>query len=413
MHVENVTTPFGRRPAKLSLVRRQFETGAMQARTTANKWQVYRNVCEARTLLGVQDRALAVLNALLSFHPETELGEGGLVVFPSNIQLSVRAHGISGATLRRALAALVEAGLIERRDSPNGKRYAHRDRAGGIEEAFGFSLAPLLSRSAEFAQLAEQVADEARRFRKAREALTICRRDVRKLISAAIEEGADGDWATLEHSYAALVERLPRNPRQIELESVLHDMALLRAEVLKSLELSTKTQKLSANDDHNERHIQNSNTESNFESKPLSDKCKAASTEPLLQPEQARTRIISLETVKQACPEISDYATAGAITTWSDLQAAASVVRSILGISPSAWLEACDVMGHENAAVTIACILQRNNHISSAGGYLRELTSRARRAEYSPGPALMALLRPNLRSSSWTPRSELHRHVEC
>jgi DNA-binding MarR family transcriptional regulator len=80
-----------------------------------------RDVCEARERVGLQDRALAVLDALLTFYPETELdAEQGLVVFPSNGQLSVRAHGITGTTLRRQLAALVEAGLIQRRDSPNG-----------------------------------------------------------------------------------------------------------------------------------------------------------------------------------------------------------------------------------------------------------------------------------------------------
>ncbi|MGO7830461.1 helix-turn-helix domain-containing protein, partial [Rhizobium johnstonii] len=31
------------------------------------------------------------------------------------------------------------------KDSPNGKRYARRDRAGDIGEAFGFSVAPLLA----------------------------------------------------------------------------------------------------------------------------------------------------------------------------------------------------------------------------------------------------------------------------
>lgn len=48
-------------------------------------------------------------------------------------QLSGRAHGITGTTLRRHLAALVEAGLISRKDSANGKRYPCKDRQGGIE----------------------------------------------------------------------------------------------------------------------------------------------------------------------------------------------------------------------------------------------------------------------------------------
>ncbi len=54
--------------------------------------KLFRRICEARTVLGVSDRSLAVLNALLSFYPKTELSdEHGLVVFPSNDQLSLRA----------------------------------------------------------------------------------------------------------------------------------------------------------------------------------------------------------------------------------------------------------------------------------------------------------------------------------
>ncbi|MEY9625521.1 hypothetical protein ABIA27_000556 [Sinorhizobium fredii] len=72
---------------------------------------------------------------------------------------------------------------------------------------------------------------------------------------------------------------------------------------------------------------------------------------------------------------------------------AAVVVRSMLCVSPSAYQDACEVMGPENASAVMACILERSGHIKSPGGYLRDLTSRAKRGEFSPGPVLMALLR--------------------
>ncbi len=212
MQTGNVTTPFGRRPAKLALVKRQMETPDTNTGRPVDKWKVFRDACEARDRLGLQDRALTVLDALLTFYPDVELKpDQGLVVFPSNAQLSVRAHGITGTTLRRHLAALVDAGLIHRRDSPNGKRYAHRDSGGEIEEAFGFDLSPLVARAAELAALAQAVAAERLRLKRSKEALTICRRDVRKLISAAMEEGADGDWQAIENMYVGLISRLSRN----------------------------------------------------------------------------------------------------------------------------------------------------------------------------------------------------------
>ena len=52
-------------------------------------------------------------------------------------------------------------------------------------------------------------------------------------------------------------------------------------------------------------------------------------------------------------------------------------------------------MGQETAAIVIACILQRAQHINSAGGYLRALTDKARAGQFSVGPMLMAALKAN------------------
>ncbi len=97
--------------------------------------------------------------------------------------------------------------------------------------------------------------------------------------------------------------------------------------------------------------------------------------------------------VLKACPDISIYGPGGAISSWRDMMAAAVVVRSMLGVSPSAYQQACEVMGPENASVAIACILERGGQINSAGGYLRDLSRRAEKGEFSLGPMLMALLR--------------------
>lgn len=70
-------------------------------------------------------------------------------------------------------------------------------------------------------------------------------------------------------------------------------------------------------------------------------------------------------------------------------------VSGFLGISPSAYEDALDVLGQENAAVVIACILQRTKHINSAGGYLRSLTEKARAGEFSVGSMLVAGLKTN------------------
>ena len=394
MQSGNVTTPFGRRPMTLALVRRQVASVEITPDKSADKWKVFRDACEARPLLGLQDRALAVLDALLSFYPETDLRQGqSLIVFPSNTQLSIRAHGIAGATLRRHLAALVDAGLIVRKDSANGKRYVRKDRSGDVEDAFGFDLAPLLARSEELAQMAQQVAAERTLFRRTKEALTIRRRDARKLISAAIEEGASGDWGKIEAVYLALVARMPRSPSIHDLKALLEEMELLCAEIVNQLEDQQNSRNMSSNDARSERHIQNSNTESLNELEPSSRDEPGAKPEREKRQTAEPLKAFPLAMVLRACPEIGLYGQSGEISNWRDFMAAAVVVRSMLGISPSAYQDACDVMGPENAAVALACMLERAGHINSAGGYLRDLTSKARRGEFSLGPMLMALLR--------------------
>ena len=66
------------------------------------------------------------------------------------------AHGMPPSTCD-AISRLVDCGVIIRRDSPNGKRYARKDRDGLINQAFGFDLAPLVARAAEFEAMAEEI----------------------------------------------------------------------------------------------------------------------------------------------------------------------------------------------------------------------------------------------------------------
>ncbi|MBY3237228.1 replication initiation protein RepC [Rhizobium laguerreae] len=423
METGNVTTPFGRRSMTLGMLANQVMAGEIKPDQSVDKWKLFRALCEAKPLLGIGDRALAVLNALLSFYPKNELAqESGLIVFPSNIQLSLRTHGMAEQTVRRHLAALVEAGLLLRKDSPNGKRYVRRDRAGEINEAFGFSLAPLLARAEEIEQLAAEVMAERLHVQHLRERITLCRRDVAKLIEAAVEEQIPGDWQGLYGEFRDLIEGLPRSPTAAQLELLLHELEVLRADILNRLETRIKSTKQRGNANYIERHIQNSNPESTSELEPSfetkqgamaeQDKGREAETLEEGRGEVAQSRqeesrqsggrndggglkSFPLGLVLQACPEILAYGPGGAIRNWRDLMTAAVAVRSMLGVSPSAYEEAANVMGPENAATVMACILERGGHINSAGGYLRGLTRRSEKGEFAIGPMLMALLRAN------------------
>ena len=254
------TTPFGRRPFSLAMVASQTIAKECPHGVVVHKWQVFRAICEGRALLGVSERALSVLNALLSFHPETTLsGQGDLIVFPSNQQLALRAHGMASATLRRHLAVLVDAGIVVRRDSPNGKRYARKNNEGAIEKAFGFDLTPFVARAEEFEHLADEIRAERRAVQDLRERITIARRDIMKMIETALEESVPGDWKGRELAYRRILDGLPRTADSGVLMPIVADFEQLADEIAIVLEKHVNSQDMSANESQTERHIQSSN----------------------------------------------------------------------------------------------------------------------------------------------------------
>ena len=152
------------------------------------------------------------------------------------------------ATLRRHLACLVEAGLIIRRDLPNGKRFARRGQGGEIESAFGFDLTPLVARAAEIENLAEEVRAENKAIRLLRERITLLRRDIVKMIAMGIEEAVPGAWEEFHLRYAALSGRFIRNLSRADLGALANELAALCAEIQNSLENHLNLQKKNANE---------------------------------------------------------------------------------------------------------------------------------------------------------------------
>jgi len=394
------TTPFGRRSLKLAHVASQIVAKSRPPEKVVHKWNIFRTICTAKARIGVSERTLAVLEALLSFHPETPLTGEDLVVFPSNRQLALRAHGMAPATLRRHLAALVDSGLIIRRDSPNGKRYARKGKGGEIALAFGFDLSPIVARADEFEAWAEEILVEERALKLARERITICRRDIVKMIAVGMDEGVptrrEGQgpesWSAIHAVYCEIISRLPRTAPRAVLENIADELSSLADEIIILLETHIKTSNPSANESQSEHHKQNSNPNPLIELEPDIPRMLGAAVEAVPSPAIPPKPSLPLGMVIDACPDILDYAKDG-VRNWRDLLATAAVVRTMLGISPSAWEEAQLVMGEVNAAIVVAAILQRAAKINSPGGYLRELTRKAQSADFSIGPMLMALLK--------------------
>lgn len=411
------TTPFGGGRVSASEFRRRAAVDRRRAGLNeagndtgrADKWQLIRALAEARPAYGLSDRTIAVLEALVSFHPERELdGAAPIVVFPSNAELSLRSRGMADATLRRHLAALVEAGLILRRDSPNGKRYCLRGDHGAVESAFGFDLSPLALAAAAIHEAAEEARAAARLCQRLRGEITIHLRDTAKIVEAGIAEKRAGDWQGFSLALVPLARRLSRQAPQAVLEARLADVVRLRASVENAYLDAMSETELSGNDVDSERQYQNSNTDPHIERSSEKELKRHADVKPVATvreltdgngdsdgpggPLERKGEPVPLEYLVAVCPALATYAKAG-LSDWRDVLATAGLVRSMLGISPDAWAKARAAMGDAGAAAAVAAILERAESIRSPGGYLRTLTERAERGQFSVRPMLAALER--------------------
>ncbi|MBL3675156.1 plasmid replication protein RepC [Paracoccus aerius] len=353
------TTSQGRRPEAHRLSADETPLSASWQQSV-DKWSLIQDLTDGREALGLTDRNLAVLSALLSFYPGRELRAGALMVFPSNASLSARLHGMPESTLRRHLAALCQAGLINRCDSPNGKRYATRDGQGRIDRVFGFDLRPLLDRAAEIAEAAEDAREARRLVRKTRQSISLLLRD---LALSPAEPGMQ--------SGACLAELQRMMRRKLDLAALGQIESRLLC-LLADLGSLVEAPEMSGNDSQNERHQQNTDSD---------DLESVKADEP--------NELPPLELVLKAAPEIATYAQAP-VRNWHDLARVADFVRPMLGITRETWSFARQSLGEGQAAVALSCILQRFSDIRNPGAYLRRL---AQAETFRIGPMIKALLR--------------------
>ncbi len=389
MHIlESVTSALRRR---LKSVDQSSETRSQQT-GNINRWALYKQLCIAKSEFGLNDRCLAVLSSLLSFLPDDQIStNNNPVVFPSNRQLSLRAHGMAESTLRRHLASLIKAGIIARKDSPNGKRYAHKDGAGAIELAFGFSFIPMIERAFEISKKAEFIQAQERALKLLRDEVSVKRRE----ISAKFDDCEMSDvLQTVFQHFRSIVDAIPRRASFSELTEIMANLNAVYEKLTNLLNSKDYVEELDGSAVQFERHYNESQTESLLKTEKQNLFELKAHEPETLKPALASSAqtTLSLDMVLKCCPDIVSYAPKG-IRCWRDLLDAASVVSSFLGISEGAWRDAATVMGREGVSAVVAWILQRSNEIRSPGGYLRSLLGKAKTGNFQIGCLLISSLR--------------------
>lgn len=319
---------------------------------SVDKWDALRAVGTARKQLGLSDRTVGVLQALLSFHRTNTL-HGGEVIFASNATICKRLNGMPCSTMRRHLAQLVDAGLIVRRDSPNGKRYVRTK--GSIQSAFGFDVSPLAERIRELEALAAKADKEQDMIKGLRQEIIVMKRDIITYIETIAPNSAQYDQNS---DFCHLTARKLRRKLTLQELEALHGEVSSRLQNLMA-NLSAGAADLSINDAQNEHHYPNT-------------------TKELLisEPDRNRARISVLE-VREHCTEIHVFHDNN-IRTWDDLYRAAIKVSPMMGLSSRAWEDGIRVLGEVNLAMVVAVILQRFAEIRSVPAYFYDVIEQGR-----------------------------------
>jgi len=229
------------------------------------------------------------------------------------------------------------------------------------------------------------------------------RRDLASLVDYAKQHTPECSlWDQLDDLARLTAQALRRQLTLAELADLKDQMeeAVAKAKV----KLGWVTSKLSTKDAQNEQHHQNSNKDS-YDFEPRLEKAQgegSVSDQATSLVAEGRTDEpvsvdnnlprIPLGLVLAACSEYRTYAERP-VRHWHDLVRVADVIRPMMGVSPSAWDEAKQCMGPEEASVVILAMLERFGDIRSPGGYLRSLSAKAALGEFSCGPMIMALMR--------------------
>jgi replication initiation protein RepC len=171
--------------------------------------------------LGISLRIVHAVDWLFRFTQPQDWEHGSRPIVWPSASMQEEAFGLSATQFKEINRRLIELGLITMRDSPNGKRYGRRhEKTGHIIEAYGFDLAPIAMRHAEFVRLAEEGRAERAALGRLRRRATIARKAITQILETAQEYGFAGEeWTTLAHETAALVRALKDVERPEEMET--------------------------------------------------------------------------------------------------------------------------------------------------------------------------------------------------
>jgi replication initiation protein RepC len=364
--------------------------------------------------LGLSLRLVHAVDWLFRFTQPQDWQPGGRPIVWPSASVQQEALGLSPTRVKALNRALIEAGLVTMKDSPNGKRYGKRDPKGRIVEAYGFDLAPIAARHAEFLQLAAAAKAEREALRRLRRRATIARNGITQILETAAEYGFQGaEWRVLARDTRDLAQALRLVERPEEVALGVDNLERRQRSARERLEnlLAGLSAQDSAAVNPDPKGAENGPHQYTYKPSPYpredtviaaKEGCRAGGddrtwSDTAVRPAPAETgRVLKLrpDELVRLAPRLKLYLRRPE-PGWPELIEAASFLRSDLDVSQSLWGEACLAMGREQAAIAIAIVSTKDpEHFrTTAGGYFHGMVAKAKAGELNLDRTLWALRR--------------------
>lgn len=395
------------------------------------RFDLLKLVKHAGSELGFTDSMILLLEHYMLFTKDQDWKEGARpVVYQSQYKAALEL-GFSERQLQRLEGALFNVGALTWNDSGNLRRYGVRDEeTGNILYAYGVDLSPLaaLYHTLQKANHDKQLRTAA--WMEQKRQISWYRAQIRTVLAefSAHEELQNKILAATD-KYNAISIHIRTYMSLETLRDLCRQHEDLYNQVLAAIEAASPTpkdcglsQEMSSSDDKNVVHKQSTNH-------PSSDKSETSSPQDIgFRGSVMRPSVITGEMGIQGKvpePPLPEIAEKLSNITWkqllnassdrfqfylhrsygktprplgmSDFVDAAGAIRSDLGVSKSAWVDACRTLGPVGAAICVLVIDQKyydgEKTIQNPGGYLRGMVKKAREGKLNLHGAVFGLLK--------------------
>lgn len=383
--------------------------------------------------VGFTPAMISLLEYYVRFTRESDWQEGGRPIVYQSQAKTARHFDVSERQIQRLETALFDLGALTWDTAGNNKRFGVRSETGELLYASGVDLAPLAALREKLEMKKKEVELEDAAWFETKRQISWYRSRIRSLIAEASEcPGLERAAAEADHAYQGINGHI-RVGKDL---AFLRDLLKAHLEVYNTLSTAIEahtpatancglnselTEKESPTDAENVAHIYSTNkpqfSKENTSSSPVdrnaSEGSVAASSvakskhsaggevyrEEWIAALAAEKSRISWKQVLAACSErFKDrFPMTGRPLGWPDIVEAAHDLLPVLGISRSAWLEACMVMNRDGAALSVMIIDRKMqdapDSIKNPGGYLRAMTKKAKEGKLNLHGSVFGLLK--------------------